>query len=59
MKQLQSNMETNFSGTKGQLEKLQVDIENTLDKIGTRENYLNRQLEPILSEYRMLQVSSN
>lgn len=55
MKQLRSNVATNLGGTKTQLDKLQIDITNTLDKVKTRESYLNRQLEPILRDYQMLQ----
>ncbi|XP_015602420.1 intraflagellar transport protein 57 homolog [Cephus cinctus] len=55
MKQHRSNMNTSLAGTKGQLEKLHLDIGNTMDKIRTREMYLNRQLEPILQEFRTLQ----
>ncbi|KAK0178809.1 hypothetical protein PV327_007658 [Microctonus hyperodae] len=55
MKQLRGNIETNFNGTKIQLDKLQLDIGNTLDKIKTRETHLNKQLEPTLNEFRSLQ----
>lgn len=55
MKQLRGNIGTNLTGTRNQLDKLHVDITNTLDKIQTRESYLNRQLEPILKEYQTLQ----
>ncbi|XP_053981043.1 intraflagellar transport protein 57 homolog [Hylaeus volcanicus] len=55
MKQFHTNISTNLTGTKSQLDKLHIDISNTLDKIKTRESYLNRQLEPILKEYQTLQ----
>lgn len=55
MKQLQTEIENNLNGTTGQLEKMHFDIENTLDKINTRENYLNQQLEPYLNDYKSLQ----
>ncbi|CAL7934543.1 unnamed protein product [Xylocopa violacea] len=55
MKQLSTNIATNLTGTKNQLDKLHVDISNTLDKLKTRESYLNRQLEPTLKEYQLLQ----
>lgn len=57
MKQLQTEIENNLNGTTGQLEKMHFDIENTLDKINTRENYLNQQLEPYLNDYKSLQVN--
>ena len=55
MKQLRTNIAVNLTGTRSQLDKLHVDITNTLDKVKTRESYLNRQLEPILREYQRLQ----
>ncbi|KAL6259920.1 hypothetical protein P5V15_009830 [Pogonomyrmex californicus] len=55
MKQLRANIATNLIGTKTHLNKIYTDIGNTLDKIKTRETYLNRQLEPALTEYRSLQ----
>ncbi|XP_016918539.2 intraflagellar transport protein 57 homolog isoform X2 [Apis cerana] len=55
MKQLRMNIATNLTGVKNQLDKLHIDISNTLDKIKTRESYLNRQLEPILKEYQIFQ----
>lgn len=55
MKQLRTNIATDLSGTKANLNKIYVDIGNTLDKIKTRETYLNKQLEPSLIEYRSLQ----
>ena len=57
MKMLHSAMTQNLSGTKGQLDKLYIDIGRTLDKISTREVHLNRQLEPQLHELRGLQVT--
>ncbi|XP_076628527.1 intraflagellar transport 57 [Colletes latitarsis] len=55
MKQFRTNITTNLTGTKSQLDKLHIDISNTLDKLKTRESYLNRQLEPILKEYQTFQ----
>ncbi|KYN00004.1 Intraflagellar transport protein 57 like protein, partial [Cyphomyrmex costatus] len=55
MKQLRMNIATNLSGTKAHLNKIYTDIASTLDKIKTRETYLNKQLEPSLTEYRSLQ----
>ncbi|XP_076672353.1 intraflagellar transport 57 isoform X2 [Andrena cerasifolii] len=55
MKQLRTNIAGNLTGTRSQLDKLHIDITNTLDKVKTRESYLNRQLEPILREYQRLQ----
>lgn len=55
MKQHQANISKDFDGTKNQLEKLHNDIDITLEKIHSREIYLNKQLEPSLIEYRSLQ----
>ncbi|EGI68635.1 Intraflagellar transport protein 57-like protein [Acromyrmex echinatior] len=55
MKQLRTNIATNLSGTKVHLNKIYTDIGSTLDKIKTRETYLNKQLEPSLTDYRSLQ----
>ncbi|XP_011343402.1 intraflagellar transport protein 57 homolog isoform X2 [Ooceraea biroi] len=55
MKQLRANITTDLSGTKAHLNKIHTDIENTLDKVKTRETYLNRQLESSLTDYRSLQ----
>lgn len=57
MKQLRGNITTDLGGTKAHLNKIYTDIENTLDKVKTRETYLNKQLEPSLVQYRSLQVS--
>lgn len=57
MKQLRANIATDLSGTKANLNKIYTNIGNTLDKIKTRETYLNKQLEPSLTEYRSLQVN--
>lgn len=57
MKQLRTNIAADLSGTKASLNKIYIDIGNTLDKIKTRETYLNKQLEPSLIEYRSLQVN--
>lgn len=55
MKNLRNTMEESFGGTKNQLEKMHKDISTALDKIANREKYLNRDLEPVLEEYRLLQ----
>ncbi|XP_078037588.1 intraflagellar transport 57 [Augochlora pura] len=55
MQQLRTNIGTNLTGTRSQLDKLHSELSNTLDKIKTRESYLNRQLQPILKEYQTFQ----
>ena len=49
-------MSENLSGTKGQLDKMYIEIGRTLEKINTREIDLNQQLQPQLQELRGLQV---
>nr|XP_034173689.1 intraflagellar transport protein 57 homolog [Osmia lignaria]XP_034173690.1 intraflagellar transport protein 57 homolog [Osmia lignaria] len=55
MKQFHTNIGTNLTGTKSQLDKLRTDVTSALDKVKARESYLNRQLDPILKEYQTLQ----
>ncbi|XP_014229612.1 intraflagellar transport protein 57 homolog [Trichogramma pretiosum] len=55
MKSLHASMTENLSGTKGQLDKLYIEIGRTFDKINNREIELNRQLQPQLQELRVLQ----
>jgi hypothetical protein len=57
MQKHRSGIDEALATTKGQLNKLHSDISNTLEKIGSREKYLNSQLEPLLVQYRALQVS--
>lgn len=57
MHQHRSGIDESLTTTKGHLDKLHTDIARTLEKIGSREKYLNAQLEPLLNEYRSLQVS--
>ncbi|KAK8739697.1 hypothetical protein OTU49_003151 [Cherax quadricarinatus] len=44
-----------FNFTQKQLDALHSEISRSLEKIGSREKYLNSQLEPLLLEYRNLQ----
>lgn len=43
----------------GCLYKLKEDITKTLEKVGSREKYLNTQLEHLISEYRQAQAQLN
>lgn len=43
----------------GCLFKLKEDITKTLEKVGSREKYLNTQLEHLISEYRQAQSQLN
>ncbi|XP_019875718.2 intraflagellar transport protein 57 homolog [Aethina tumida] len=55
MKNHKNNIELTLNPTKTHLEKLHKDISSTLDKVGSREKYLNRELEDTLQQYRLLQ----
>ncbi|KAJ3056522.1 Intraflagellar transport protein 57 [Rhizophlyctis rosea] len=46
---------TSLIDTRGQLTKLHTEIEKTLEKISSREKYINTQFEPQIEEYRILQ----
>ena len=56
MQKHRSGIQENLTITKSQLDKLYEDITNTLDKISSREKYLNSHLEPLLLQYRSKQV---
>ena len=47
-------IEDALTTTKGQLEKLHTDIGRTLEKISSREKYLNNQLEAPLADFKRL-----
>lgn len=55
MKMYKATIDQSLGGTKNQLDKIHKDIKVTLEKIDNREKYLNRDLEGILEEYRLLQ----
>jgi len=59
MQKYRSGIDEALATTKGQLDKLHSDISHMLEKIDSREKYLNGQLEPLLVQYRALQVSSD
>ena len=48
-------METNFIQSKQQLERMRLEIQKTLEKIGSREKYINGQLENLVKDYRSVQ----
>ncbi|XP_066154425.1 intraflagellar transport protein 57 homolog [Euwallacea fornicatus] len=55
MRNYKNSIDETLTPTKTQLEKLHKEISSTLDKIGNREKYLNRELETVLDNYRTLQ----
>merc|ERR1719427_2360845 len=48
-------IETTFAKSKQQLSKMQAEIQKTLEKIGSREKYINGQLENLVQDYRNVQ----
>ncbi|XP_075225298.1 intraflagellar transport 57 [Lycorma delicatula] len=55
MKHHRGGMEETLSSAKSQLEKLERDIGGTMDKIQSREKFLNSQLENLLNQHRSMQ----
>ncbi|VDN11220.1 unnamed protein product [Dibothriocephalus latus] len=53
-----TEIEACFSESKGYLQRLHEDLSRSLDKIGSREKYINSQVDQLLTEYRCAQVSS-
>jgi len=48
-------IETTFAQSKQQLGKMQAEIQKTLEKISSREKYINGQLENLVQDYRNVQ----
>ncbi|XP_067308623.1 intraflagellar transport protein 57 homolog isoform X3 [Pseudorasbora parva] len=59
MHQHQDGINTSLHDAKGCLFKLREDISKTLEKVSSREKYLNTQLEHLISEYRQAQAQLN
>ena len=55
MHQHHGGIETALVDSRQQLDRLHDEISKTMEKIGSREKYLNQQLESLLNEYRMMQ----
>lgn len=55
MHQHKDGIETSLIDTKTHLDKLQNEITRTLEKINSREKYINNQLEHLLGEFRATQ----
>nr|KAG5696144.1 hypothetical protein BaRGS_026503 [Batillaria attramentaria] len=55
MHQHRDGIETSLTETKVHLDKLHDEISHTLEKIASREKYLNNQLEHLLQDFRMAQ----
>ncbi|CAL8090010.1 unnamed protein product [Calicophoron daubneyi] len=57
MRRYQQDIDKNYADAKGQLTRLHDDLTRALDKINSREKYVNSQLEPLLNEYKSIQDS--
>lgn len=58
MQQHSEGIKSSLTETKGHLDKLHHEISRTLEKISSREKYINNQLEHLLQEFRSLQDTS-
>lgn len=56
MHQHRDGIKSSLRDTKSYLDKLQEDIGKTLEKVSSREKYINNQLEPLIQEYRSAQA---
>lgn len=56
MHEHRSKIDKTLTYTEKQLDALYTEIARSLEKISSREKYLNSQLETLLMEYRNLQV---
>lgn len=56
MHQHQDGINSSLKDAKSHLDKLQEDIGKTLEKVGSREKYINNQLESLIHEYRSAQA---
>ncbi|XP_020602976.1 intraflagellar transport protein 57 homolog [Orbicella faveolata] len=55
MQQHSEGIKSSLTETRGHLDKLHHEISRTLEKISSREKYINNQLEHLLQEFRSLQ----
>uniref|UniRef100_A0A8C5RYT0 Intraflagellar transport protein 57 homolog n=1 Tax=Laticauda laticaudata TaxID=8630 RepID=A0A8C5RYT0_LATLA len=56
MHQHQDGIESALKDTRGYLDKLHNEISRTLEKVSSREKYINNQLEHLVQEYRSAQA---
>ncbi|XP_053563513.1 intraflagellar transport protein 57 homolog [Bombina bombina] len=59
MHQHREDIESLFKESQGYLDKLQNEISKTLEKVSSREKYINNQLQPLVQEYRAAQAQLN
>ncbi|KAM5181860.1 intraflagellar transport protein 57 homolog [Mantella aurantiaca] len=56
MHQHKDGIESSLKETKGFLDKLHSEVSKTLEKVSSREKYINSQLDPLVQEYRAAQA---
>uniref|UniRef100_A0A8C6UEN8 Intraflagellar transport protein 57 homolog n=1 Tax=Neogobius melanostomus TaxID=47308 RepID=A0A8C6UEN8_9GOBI len=56
MHQHRDGINSSLQDAKGHLDKLQEDISKTLEKVSSREKYINNQLEGLIQQYRSAQA---
>ncbi|KAM9320611.1 intraflagellar transport protein 57 homolog [Gastrophryne carolinensis] len=56
MHQHKDGIEASLKETKGYLDKLHSEVSKTLEKVASREKYINSQLDPLVQEYRAAQA---
>lgn len=56
MHQHRDGISASLQDAKGHLDKLQEDISKTLEKVSSREKYINNQLESLIQQYRSAQA---
>lgn len=56
MKQHRAGLQDTLSSATAQLARLASDVTSSLNKIHSRDKFLNSQLEPLLYQYRTVQV---
>ncbi|XP_035986802.1 intraflagellar transport protein 57 homolog isoform X1 [Fundulus heteroclitus] len=56
MHQHRDGITSSLRDTRSYLDKLQEDMGKTLEKVGSREKYINKQLEQLIQEYRSAQA---
>lgn len=59
MRMYRKGIEEAFGSTKLHLERVHKEVASAAEKATTREKFLNRELEPVLKEYRLLQDQLN
>ncbi|KAA3675878.1 intraflagellar transport protein 57 [Paragonimus westermani] len=57
MRRHQQDIDTTYADVKTHLTRLHSELSQALNKINSREKYMNSQVEPLLSQYKLIQAS--